>query len=87
MGALDSQLHAIRVLTLQILFLFFFPPRHDVLAKACFQLETSSLGQRKRGRESSTQGCSSLLGLIKEEKKNHICKLRAFCPALTEVFQ
>lgn len=46
-GVLASWLHAIRDLTLQIPLILFFPPRHDALAKAHFQLEASSLGHRE----------------------------------------
>ena len=65
MGKLSFQLQVIKVLMLHILIHFHFL-RLDILAKACFRLENSSLKQREQDKGSDAQHCFLLLGLLKQ---------------------
>lgn len=66
MRNLDSQLHVIKVLTLQILLHFLFL-RLGILPKACCQLETGYWSQREGDRGSNAQHCFLRLGLLKQK--------------------
>lgn len=80
MGVLDQWLHAIRALTLQILLTLFFSSGTMPL-----QRHVSNWKPVLWDREKQTE--RPALRTAQAKKKKSSCKLRAFYPVLTEVFQ